>query len=194
MPVVVSVNRASDIAATLKLAQHFGLRLVIEGGAEAWMVADQLAKAQVPVLLNPLQDLPDSFDTLGSTLENAARLNKAGVMIAFETNDSHNARNIKQAAGNAVAYGLPYTAALAAMTINPAKIYGIESQVGRLVPGTDADVVIWSGDPLEVTSFADAVFIRGQQIPMVSRATQLRDRYMQYYKAKGAVPPQYLEH
>lgn len=193
MPVVVSVNRASDISATLRLAHDFGLHLVIEGGAEAWMVANQLAAAHVPVLLNPMQDLPDSFDTLGSTLENAARLQKTGVLIAFETNDSHNARNIKQAAGNAVAYGLPYDAALAAMTINPAKIYGIESQVGRLVPGTDADVVVWSGDPLEVTTFADAVFIRGKQIPMVSRATELRDRYMKYYKDKGAVPPQYFK-
>ncbi len=193
MPVVVSVDRASDISATLKLAHDFGLDLVIEGGAEAWMVAGELAKAQVPVLLNPMQDLPDTFDTLGSTLENAARLNKAGVMIAFETDDSHNARNIKQAAGNAVAYGLPYEAALAAMTINPAKIYGIESQVGRLVPGTDADVVIWSGDPLEVTTFADAVFIRGKQIPMVSRATKLRDRYLDYYTKEGALPPQYLD-
>ncbi|HET9680292.1 MAG TPA: amidohydrolase family protein [Gammaproteobacteria bacterium] len=178
LPLVVSVDRASDIVQALKLADEFNLQLIIAGGAEAWMVRDKLAAARVPVILNPLQNLPSSFETLGSTLQNAAALHAAGVKIAFSTGGSHNARNIKQGAGNAVAYGLPWRAALKALTINPAQMFGIANQYGRLAPGMDADVVIWSGDPLEVTSFADAVFIKGRQIPMESRQTRLLERYL----------------
>ena len=194
LPVVVSVDRASDIEAVLRLAKEYKLKLVISGGAEAWMVADQLAKVQVPVILNPLQDLPSSFEALGSTLENAARLQKAGVLIAFDTGDSHNARNLKQFAGNAVSYGLPWLEGLKAITLNGARIYGLDKSTGTLEAGKDADLVVWSGDPLEVTSFADAVFIRGQAMPMVSRQTELRDRYLPYIKAGApALPPAYSQ-
>jgi len=178
LPLVLDVDRASDIVQALKLADEFNLNIIIAGGAEAWMVRDQIAAAGVPVILNPLQDLPFSFETLGSTLQNAAALYAAGVQIAFATGDSHNARNVKQAAGNAVAYGLPWGAALEALTVNPAAMFGIADAYGTLEPGMDADVVVWSGDPLELTTFADAVFIQGRQIPMESRQTKLRDRYL----------------
>lgn len=192
LPVVVSVDRASDIEAVLKVAAQFHLKLVVSGGAEAWMVADQLAKARVPVIMSPLQDLPDRFESLGSTLENAARLQKAGVLIAFETGDSHNARNLKQFAGNAVAYGLPWLEGLKAITLNAAKIYGMDGTTGTLEQGKDADLVVWSGDPLELTSFADTVFIRGKPVPMTSRQTELRDRYLPYIKTDApALPPAY---
>ncbi|MBA3564210.1 MAG: amidohydrolase family protein, partial [Gammaproteobacteria bacterium] len=131
---------------------------------------------------------PARFETLAATLENAARLHRAGVTVAFASSDSHNARNLKQAAGNAVAYGLPYEAALAAMTINPARIYGVEESFGTLEPGMDADVVIWDGDPLEITTFAEQVFIRGEPMPMVSRSTLLRDRYLD---SDNPLPPAY---
>lgn len=178
MPIVINVERASDIEAALRLAEDFNLDLVIEGGSEAWMVADKLARANVPVILNPLQNLPSSFEQIGSTLENAARLDEAGVMIAFTQGESHNARNLTQSAGNAVANGLKWESAMQALTVNPAKIFGVENY-GVLAPGYDADVVIWEGDPLEVTNFAEQVFIQGRKIPMVSRQTLLRDRYLQ---------------
>lgn len=177
LPLVLSADRASDIEAALRLAKDFNLKLIVSDAAEGWMVARKLAAAKVPVLINPMINLPGSFETIGATLENAARLHKAGVIVAFLTGDVHNSRNIKQAAGNAVAYGMPWEAALAAMTSVPARIWGIADQYGTLEPGKDADVVIWDGDPLEVTTFADAVFIRGQEIPMKSRQTELRDRY-----------------
>jgi imidazolonepropionase-like amidohydrolase len=155
-------------------------------------VADQLAKARVPVILDPLQDLPSSFEALGSTLENAARLQRAGVLIAFSMGDSHQARNVKQSAGNAVAYGLPWLEGLKAITLNPARIYSMDKTTGTLETGKDGDVVVWSGDPLEVTTFADAVFIRGEPVPMVSRQTELRDRYLPYIKTGApALPPAY---
>lgn len=192
LPLVLEVNRASDIEAALRLARDFKLKLIVSGGAEAWMVADQLARARVPVLLNPLEDLPAHFETLGSTLENAARLQQAGVLIAFATGDTHNARNVTQAAGNAVANGLPWLDALKALMLNPARIYGMDQDLGTLEQGKLADVVVWSADPLELSSFADQVFIAGRKIPMVSRQTMLRDRYMQALRDKQALPPGYI--
>ena len=174
---VVLVNRASDIEQVLELARCMKLRLILAGAAEGWEVAGQIAAARVPVLLNPLANLPESFEEMGATLENAARLARAGVTLAFLTGDSHNSRNLRQAAGNAVAYGLPWDAALAAMTVNPARIWGLDDY-GTLEPGKDADVVIWDGDPLEVTSAAERVFIRGQEMPRDSRQLRLRDRYL----------------
>ena len=188
LPLVVAVNRASDIESTLRLAKELNLKLILAGVNEGWVVARQIADAKVPVLVNPLDNLPGSFETLGATLENAARLAKAGVTIAFMTGDAHNGRNLKQAAGNAVAYGLPWNAALAAMTAVPARIWGLADRYGTLEPGKDADVVIWDGDPLELTTFADAVFIRGREIPMTSRQTELRDRYKDL---KKPLPPAY---
>jgi len=188
LPLVVFVDRASDIESALRLAKDWKLKLILASVNEGWKVADQIAAARVPVLLNPMDDLPGSFETLGATLENAARLHKAGVTFAFMTGDAHNARNLKQEAGNAVAYGLPWDAALAAITAVPARIWGIADHYGTLEPGKDADVVIWDGDPLELSTFADAVFIRGKEMPMKSRQTELRDRYKDL---GGAVPPAY---
>jgi imidazolonepropionase-like amidohydrolase len=175
-PLVVLVNRASDIEQVLELARRMKLRLILAGVAEGWEVAGEIAAARVPVLLNPLTNLPQSFEEMGATLENAARLARAGVTLGFFTGDSHNSRNLRQAAGNAVAYGLPWDVAMAAMTANPARIWGLENY-GTLEPGKDADVVIWDGDPLEVTSAAERVFIRGLEMPRDSRQIRLRDRY-----------------
>ena len=175
-PLVVLVNRASDIEQVLELARRMKLRLILAGAAEGWEVAGEIAAARVPVLLDPLANLPESFEEMGATLENAARLARAGVTLAFLTGDSHNSRNLRQAAGNAVAYGLPWDTALAAMTVNPARIWGL-GDYGTLEPGKDADVVIWDGDPLEVTAAAERVFIRGREMPRDSRQIRLRDRY-----------------
>ena len=176
-PIVATVDRASDIESALRLANEFGIRLVINSGAEAWIVADKLADADVPVILDPLQNLPRRFESLGSTLQNAARLEKAGVTVAFSSGDSHNSRNMKQAAGVAVANGLSYETALRALTINPAEIFGLQATYGSVSVGAEADLVIWSGDPLEVSTFADFVMSRGKTIPMVSRSTLLFERY-----------------
>jgi imidazolonepropionase-like amidohydrolase len=188
LPLVIFVDRASDIESALRLAKDWKLKLILASVNEGWKVADQIAAAKVPVLLNPMDDLPASFESVGATLENAARLHKAGVTFAFMTGDAHNARNLKQEAGNAVAYGLPWDVALAAITSIPARIWGISDRYGTLEPGKDADVVIWDGDPLELSTFADAVFIRGKEMPMKSRQTELRDRYKDL---GGAVPPAY---
>lgn len=188
VPVVVLLDRVSDIQAALHLVQRFDIRLIVVGGAEAWMMADELAAADVAVVLNAQANLPSSFENLNATLANAARLDAAGVTIAITDNGTHNPRNVTQSAGIAVANGLPWERALAAITINPAQIFGQEGVCGSLEPGKDADLVVWDGDPLEVTSYADLVFIRGAEIPMRSRQTLLRDRYM---NLDDPLPPAY---
>lgn len=178
VPLLVRVHKASDILQVLRFAKEQKLKLILEGTEEGWRVADAIAKAGVPVLVDAQADLPGSFETLGSTLDNARRLNAAGVMVAIlGSRDYNNLRQGRFNAGTAVAYGLPYSAALASVTINPAKIWGLADRIGSLEPGKDADLVIWSGDPLEVTSYATAVIIQGQDQPMTSRSLELAKRY-----------------
>lgn len=177
--VVFGVSRAADIRRAVAFAKRNGMKPVIAGGAEAWVVADELAREKVPVLLDALENLPYNFDDIGSRLDNAALLEKAGVRIAFtQFNESHNARKIRQLAGNAVAHGLPKEAAIAALTVQPAEIFGLAGERGRIARGQVADLVLWSGDPLEVTSAADQVWIGGRAVQMRSRQTELRDRYL----------------
>jgi len=190
LPLVAHVHRASDIRALLRLAGEFGLDVVVLGGAEAWMLAEELSAANVAVILDPLQNLPASFEQLGARLDNAALLDAAGVTLAFAAPTPHNDRNIRQLAGNAVAYGLPRDSALAALTLGPLRIFGLDANGGTLAAGSIADVVVWDGDPLEVTTFADAVFIAGEKIPMESRQTKLRDRYLDL---KRPLPPAYTK-
>jgi imidazolonepropionase-like amidohydrolase len=178
MPVIADVHRASDIRAVLKLAHDEGIKVILDGAEEGWMVAGEIAKAGVPVLLNPLSDRPESLEMLASTMDNAARLQAAGVTVAFESEGGdYRARETRYDAGNAVSHGMPYAAALAAVTINPARIFGVAERTGSLEPGKDADLVVWTADPFEPLSQPTAVFIHGAQQPMTSRQLELRDRY-----------------
>ena len=187
-PFIFDVDRAADIRQVIALARRERLRAVIAGAAEAWLVAGELAAAGVPVVLDPLDNLPSSLDKLGASLANAARLHQAGVRIAFSFRDpqAHNVRKLRQAAGNAVAHGLPRDAALAALTRNPAEIFGVADRMGMLDVGRPADLVLWSGDPLEVTSFAEHVFVGGHAVAIRSRQTELRDRYLERLRRGAA--------
>jgi imidazolonepropionase-like amidohydrolase len=179
-PLVVHVDRASDIRQAVGYCRANNIRLVILGGQEAWMVAGDLAQAHVPVIVDAEQNLPASFSTMGATTANAARLDKAGVTVLFQPQSdapSHYARTLAQIAGNAVANGMPWDHALAAITRNPAQVWGVADSYGTLEPGKDGDVVVWDGDPLEVTSAPTAVFVKGLQMKMTSRQTELRERY-----------------
>ena len=175
-PLAVLANRASDLLAAVRLSKEFNIRLVLMGGAEAWMVADQLSAAHVPVVVKALTDIP-GFDSLGATLENPARLSKAGVTLALATFDTQNSRNLRQEAGNAIAYGMSREAALEAVTLTPAKVWGVADRVGSLEVGKDADVVVWSGDPFELTTGPEHVFIKGREMPPDTRQTELLKRY-----------------
>lgn len=177
---VVEVDRAADIRQLLRWAAREKVKIAIAGGAEAWRLAPQLAQAQVPVFVDALGNLPSSFDQLGATLENAARLHAAGVPVSFAQRDdaSHNARKMRQLAGNAVANGLPWADGLAGLTRVPAQALGVGERLGTIEVGKLADLVLWEGDPLDVGHYAEQVWLGGRAMPMRSRQTELRDRYL----------------
>jgi hypothetical protein len=186
--VVFEVDRAVDIRRAIEFARANGMKPVIAGGAEAWVVATELAAANVPVLLDPLINLPSNFDKIGARLDNAALLNRAGVRVGITSQDSptHRPYRVRQIAGNAVAHGLPADVALAALTATPADIFGLGATRGRIAQGQVADLALWSGDPLEVTTIADQVWIAGVAVEMTSRQTELRDRYLQRLQRQQA--------
>ena len=176
LPLAINANRASDLLAAIRLSDEFHLKLILMGAAEGWMIADQLAARRVPVVVKPLTDIP-SFDALAATLENPARLAKAGAVLVLSSFDTHNARNIRQEAGNAIAYGLERDAALRAVTLEPARVWGVADRIGSLEPGKEADVVVWSGDPFELTTNVERVFIKGVEMSRNTRQKELLDRY-----------------
>jgi imidazolonepropionase-like amidohydrolase len=178
--VLVHVDRAADIRQLLRWSEKRHVRVAIAGGVEGWRVAPLIAAAHVPVFVDTLADLPSGFDEIGATMENAARLRAAGVEVSFAQfgDASHNARKIRQLAGNAVANGLPWDDGLAGLTRVPAEALGVADQLGTIAVGKRADLVLWSGDPLEVSSVARQVWLDGRAIPMRSRQTDLRDRYL----------------
>jgi len=178
--VVVGVHRAADIRQLLRWSAKHNVRIAIEGGSEAWKLAPQLAAARVPVFVNPLANLPANFDEINATMENAMRLRAAGVAVSFtqEGDASHNARKIRQLAGNAVASGLAWEDGLAGLTRVPAEAFGIGDKLGSIAVGKRADLVLWSGDPLEVNTVAMQVWLDGRAISMRSRQTELRERYL----------------
>ena len=183
-PLLVRTNRASDISIILELAKNFQLQLILSSALEGWMVADEIANAQVPVIVDPIHNLPNSYESLGARLDNAKLLADAGVKLLFTGMDWHNTHNaylVRQSAGNAVANGLDKSVAIAAMTTNPAQLFNAPV-TGDIAIGDIADLVLWGGDPLELTSEAELVMIEGEIIPMKSRSLQLRDRYFDRLK------------
>lgn len=189
MPLVAVANKASDIRAILRLAREEKIRIILSGGAEAWRVAPELAAAGVPVILSPTTDRPSDMESLGATLDNAGRLEKAGVTVVIQSGGGdHRTHEMRYEAGIAVANGMTPAGALAAITANPAKVFGVGARIGSLEAGKDADLVLWSGDPFEPLTRPLLILIRGETQPLTSRQIELRDRYKDL---KRAYPPAY---
>jgi imidazolonepropionase-like amidohydrolase len=190
-PLALRADRASDIEDAIAVAREYRLSLIIVGGAEAWQVAADLAAAHAIVMTGSLINIPRNFAELGSRQDNAALLREAGVPVVLMGNsDEEDAtpyatRNIRQDAGTAVAYGLPWDEALRSVTLTPAEAFGVADRVGSLAPGREANVVVWSGDPFEFSTRAEHVFVRGREIHDVSRDDLLTARYK-------TLPPRYL--
>src|SRR5215510_1845697 len=182
MLLLIEANRMDEIDAALALARDYRLKIAIAGGAEAWLCADRLAAAHVPVLTGAMSNIPDSFATLNQRQENAALLRKAGVQVVIVATGGgdvtrYNARNIKYEAGNAVANGMSYDDALRAVTLTPAELFGLSDRIGSLQSGREANLVIWSGDPFEFSTQVEHVFIRGREVKEPSRQDMLIERY-----------------
>jgi len=190
VPLMLDADRASDIESALKLARDYNLKLIVTGAAEAWIVADKLAAAHVPVMTGAMNNIPETFASLGTRQENAGLLRRAGVTVLIIGNagggdeDAFNVRNLRFEAGNAVAYGMTRDDALRAITLTPAEVFGVADRVGSLQVGKDADVVVWSGDPFEFASQPEHVFIRGREVHATTRQDQLEQRYK-------SLPPNY---
>ena len=190
VPLMLDADRASDIESALKLARDYNLKLIVTGAAEAWIVADKLAAAHVPVMTGAMNNIPETFASLGTRQENAGLLRRAGVTVLIIGNagggdeDAFNVRNLRFEAGNAVAYGMTRDDALRAITLTPAEVFGVADRVGSLQAGKDADVVVWSGDPFEFASQPEHVFIRGREVHATTRQDQLEQRYK-------SLPPNY---
>ncbi len=183
LPLVIVADRASDITQAIAIAKEYKLNIMIAGGAEAWEVAGALAAAKVPVLTGAMNNVPESFERLGQRQDNAMLLRRAGVSVmlignaAEEDTSPFNIRNIRQEAGEAVAYGLAWDEALRAITLAPAEAFGVADRVGSLQAGRSANVVVWSGDPFEFSTRAEVVLIHGKPVTAPSRQDQLMQRY-----------------
>lgn len=188
IPLLVALDKASDIEKMLAFAKAQNIKLILAGVQEGWRVAEQIAAAKVPVILDPIHNLPSSYATLAARLDNAALLNQAGVSMAFTGmgwHQTHNAYLVRQSAGNAIANGLPYSAALKAVTTNPAKIFGLDD--GNLSVKDEANLVLWDGDPFEPQTSVLALWLAGEKQSLQNRSTRLRDRYFEKIKAQKAL-------
>ena len=176
LPFVLETNRAVDILQAIALKEKYGLNLVLSSVEEAPMVIDQLQASGIPVIIDPMDNIPDSFDELGSSLMLGKVLDQAGIKVMFNTQRSHNYHLMRQGSGNAVAYGMSYESAIRGMTLTVAETFKLGNR-GSIIEGKIADIVVWDADPLEPSSFPKFVFIDGKLQDLSSRSTRLTERY-----------------
>ena len=176
VPLIMKSHRASDLLKLIEIKERFNLNMIIMGAQEAHLVKSELAEAGIPLIINPINNIPDSFDELASNIQMASRLEEAGIPIMFNVSRSHNYHLIRQGAGVAVANGMSYGGAIKSLTSIPAETFGMSDR-GTLEAGKIADLVIWDEDPLEPSAMPEYVFIGGENMDLTSRATRLTDRY-----------------
>ena len=177
IPLIIKTNRASDILKLIDIKKLYGLNLILMSAQEATLVADEIAENNIPVIINPFDNIPDSFDELASNIRIASSLEKAGIKVMFSESRTHNYHLIRQGAGNAVANGMSYIGAIMALTSNVAESFNIPER-GRLQQGMKADLVIWEGDPLEPSTFPSKVYIDGNDMDLSTRSSRLTERYI----------------
>jgi imidazolonepropionase-like amidohydrolase len=187
-PLVITAHRVSDIEAALRLADELKLKIILSGASEAWLLAGELARRHVPVILDPMGGLPVRFDRLHARDDQAARLARAGVPVMFSTFSAHQVRLLWQQAGNAVRFGMDHDAAIRAITEVPASAFGLHGY-GKIEPNAVANLVVWEGDPLETSGRPLHVFVHGREASLETRQTRLLERY-RTVPARRWGPPQ----
>ena len=176
LPLIIKANRASDLLKLIKLKETYDLNLIIMGAQEAGLVASNIAKSKIPLIINPINNIPGSFDELGANIELAGKLEDLGITLMFNAPRDHNYHLIRQGAGVAVANGMSYAGALKAITLSPVDVFKLGNR-GEIAPGKIADLIIWDADPLEPSSIPEKVFINGRDIDLTSRMSRLTERY-----------------
>jgi imidazolonepropionase-like amidohydrolase len=176
-PVVLAAEQPNDLLTALELANEFHLKVILNHVTHSPNLMDKIAATGLPVIVGPIYEQPKESERYDAVFSVPAQLAKRGVKIAFASYDAHQARNLPYAAGYAVGFGLPPEEALKALTINPAQMWGVDKDLGSLDVGKMGNVVVANGDPLDVKTDVKHVFIQGQEIPLVSKQTQLRDQY-----------------
>jgi len=176
LPLIIKANRASDLLKLIKIKEKYDLNLIIMGAQEAGLVANKIAESDVPLIINPINNIPESFDELAANIELAGDLERMGITLMFNAPRSHNYHLIRQGAGVAVANGMSYEGALKAITLSPVEIFNLGNR-GQIAQGNIADLIIWDADPLEPSSMPEKVFINGKDIDLTSRMSRLTDRY-----------------
>ena len=176
-PVVLAAEEPNDLLTAMELANEFHLKIVLNHLTHSASLLDKVAATGLPVIVGPIYEQPKEWERYDAVFKLPAEMARRGIKIAFASYDAHNSRNLPYAAGYAVAFGLPYDEALKAMTINPAQIWGVDDRLGSLDPGKLGNVVVANGDPLDVKTDVKHVFINGEEIPLVSKQTELRDQY-----------------
>lgn len=190
-PVVVQANRKAEITEALKLADDLKLKIVLSGATDAWKVIDELKKRDVPVIVGPIMSLPSGREEpFAAPYTNPAKLFAAGVRFCIRSNGSSNTRNLPYEAAIAVSYGLPMEEGLKAVTLYPAQILGVADQLGSIEVGKRANLVLTTGDLLQVSSQVQAIFIDGKPIEPTNKQTRLYERYRERLKEfkAGRVP------
>ena len=177
LPLVIKTNRASDILKLIDIKKLYGLNLILMSAQEAELVKNEIAENNIPVIINPFDNIPDSFDELASNIRISASLEEVGIKVMFSESRTHNYHLIRQGAGNAVANGMSYTGAIMALTSNVAKSFNITDR-GILKKGMKADIVVWEDDPLEPSTFPMKVFIDGNDMDLTTRSSRLTERYV----------------
>ena len=177
LPLIIDANRASDLLKLIEIKRKYDLNLIIMGAQEAGLVANQIAENDIPLIINPINNIPESFDELAANIELAAKLEKLGITIMFNAPRSHNFHLVRQGAGVAVANGMSYAGAIKALTLSPVEVFNLGDR-GQIAQGKIADLIIWDADPLEPSSMPEKVFINGKDVDLTSRMTRLTDRYI----------------
>ena len=176
LPLIINANRASDLLKLIEIKRKYDLNLIIMGAQEAGLVANEIAENDIPLIINPINNIPESFDELAANIELAAKLEKLGITIMFNAPRSHNFHLVRQGAGVAVANGMSYAGAIKALTLSPVEVFNLGDR-GQIAQGKIADLIIWDADPLEPSSMPEKVFINGKDVDLTSRMTRLTDRY-----------------
>jgi imidazolonepropionase-like amidohydrolase len=177
IPVIIDAETADQIRSALQFADSMKLRAIIRGGREAWRLADTLAMKRTPVVLSPTTAVPDNDAPYDEVFANAGVLQKAGVLIAFETGSASSARDLPYEVGLAIAYGLSAEEGLKAITINPASIWGVEKDYGSIEVGKVANLIVSTGDPIDIRTQIREVFVRGERMRFDDRHTELYEKF-----------------